>query len=229
MARTRTPQRLADIVSVATEVFIASGGIHRAQMHDVAKAAGIAKGTLYLYVESKEALFDLAVRHADGPQVPDQADLPIRTPAPGTTLAHLRERLRTKGHFERLEAVLEDGTTPSAQQLREVLEELYGVLEANRVAISLVNASARDAPELAEFWFDAARKNVHQRLARYIGQGIRSGVFTAQHDVDVAARLVLETTMWFAVQRHRDPRPDPQSEQAVRRTIIDNLLRALLA
>ena len=41
--------------------------------------------------------------------------------------------------------------------------------------------------------------------------------------------MVLETSMWFAVQRHRDPRPNLQSEQAVRQTIIDNLLRALLA
>jgi len=229
MARTRTPHRLADIVSVATEVFIASGGIHRAQMHDVAKAAGIAKGTLYLYVESKEALFDLAVRHADDPPIPDRTDLPIRTPPAGATLAHLSERLQTRGRFALLETVLEPPATPSAPQLREVLEEVYSVLEANRVAISLVNASARDAPELAEFWFDAARKTVHQRLASYIDLGIQSGVFTAQHDVHVAARMVLETSMWFAVQRHRDPRPDTQSEQAVRQTIIDNLLRALLA
>jgi len=229
MARTRTPHRLADIVSVATEVFITSGGIQRAQMRDIARTAGIAKGTLYLYVESKEALFDLAVRHADGPTITDRSDLPIPTPEAGTTLAHLRERLQTKGRLTLLDTVLEDAAAPSAQQLREVLEEVYGVLEDNRVAISLVNASARDAPQLAQFWFDTARKNVHERLATYIGRGIRAGVFAAQHDIDVAARMVLETSMWFAVQRHRDPRPDPQSEQAVRQTVIDNLVRALLA
>jgi len=229
MARTRTPHRLADIVSVATEVFISSGGIQRAQMHDVAHMAGIAKGTLYLYVESKEALFDLAVRHADGPAVADRSDLPISTPEPGSTLDHLRERLESKGRLTLLDAVLGDAAPPSAQQLREILDEVYGVLEDNRVAISLVNASARDAPQLAQFWFDTARKSVHERLATYIGRGIQAGVFAPQHDIDVAARMVLETSMWFAVQRHRDPRPDPQSEQAVRQTIIDNLLRALLA
>lgn len=229
MARTRTPHRLDDIVSVATEVFIASGGVQRAQMGDVAKMAGIAKGTLYLYVESKEALFDLAVRHADGPEVADRSDLPIPTPEAGTTLTHLRERLQTKGRLTLLDTVLEEEAATSAPQLREVLEEVYGVLEDNRVAICLVNASAREAPQLAQFWFDTARKNVHERLATYLERGIRAGTFAAQHDVEVAARMVLETSMWFAVQRHRDPRPDPQSEQAVRQTVLDNLVRALLA
>jgi AcrR family transcriptional regulator len=35
-------------------------------MADVAEALGVAKGTLYLCVESKEALFDAVLRYADG-------------------------------------------------------------------------------------------------------------------------------------------------------------------
>ena len=34
-------------------------------MADLAEALGVAKGTRYLYLKSNEALFDLAVRHAD--------------------------------------------------------------------------------------------------------------------------------------------------------------------
>ena len=65
MARSIPDDRLARLVECATQVFITQG-YRRTQMADVAKALGVAKGTLYLYVESKEALFDLVVRSADG-------------------------------------------------------------------------------------------------------------------------------------------------------------------
>jgi len=43
------------IRAAATELFI-KNGIHAASLNDIAKAAGLAKGTLYYYYPSKEAL-----------------------------------------------------------------------------------------------------------------------------------------------------------------------------
>src|SRR5918911_541542 len=63
MPRPRPPDRLEQLAESAVKVFTARG-YRRAQMADVAREMGVAPGTLYLYVESKEALFDLAVRHA---------------------------------------------------------------------------------------------------------------------------------------------------------------------
>jgi AcrR family transcriptional regulator len=51
-------------VKRATEVFI-ERGYKDTQMDDIAAALGVAKGTVYVYVESKEALFDLVARCAD--------------------------------------------------------------------------------------------------------------------------------------------------------------------
>src|ERR1043166_8080870 len=93
MARAIPDDRLARLVECATQVFIAQG-YRRTQMADVAKALGVAKGTLYLYVESKDALFDLVARCADDPQ-PFEAlpELSIRTPKPAATVKYIRERL----------------------------------------------------------------------------------------------------------------------------------------
>jgi AcrR family transcriptional regulator len=56
-------------------------------MADVAAAMGLAKGTLYPYVESKEALFDLVVRNADRDELPElPPKLPVPVPKPGATL-----------------------------------------------------------------------------------------------------------------------------------------------
>ncbi|MGH6913233.1 MAG: TetR/AcrR family transcriptional regulator [Geminicoccales bacterium] len=49
------PQRRRQILAAATRVF-AQGGLATARMEDVAAAAGISKGAIYLYFPSKEAL-----------------------------------------------------------------------------------------------------------------------------------------------------------------------------
>src|SRR5262245_38955545 len=114
-------------------------------MADVAAALGVAKGTLYLYVESKEALFDLAVRHADAsrPFAPCPA-LPIRTPPPGETLEYIRERLAQNQVPRALARALSTKRPTNARaELTAIVSELYDTLAANRRAISLLDRSAR--------------------------------------------------------------------------------------
>ena len=60
MARSIPADRLGRLIEVATETFVTEG-YRRAQMGNVAEALGVAKGTLYGYVESKAALFDEAM------------------------------------------------------------------------------------------------------------------------------------------------------------------------
>src|SRR5437773_2024759 len=63
MARTRPVTRIDELADTAARVFT-TRGYRRTQMADVARAVGLAPGTLYLYVASKEALFDLVVQRA---------------------------------------------------------------------------------------------------------------------------------------------------------------------
>src|SRR5262245_17938042 len=54
------------ILKAALKVF-AAHGFEAARLDDVAKRAGVAKGTLYLYFRAKEALFEALVRSAVTP------------------------------------------------------------------------------------------------------------------------------------------------------------------
>src|SRR6266571_2037530 len=54
-------QRAAHISSAALEAFV-ENGFAATRLEDVAQRAGVSKGTLYLYFESKQALFKAAVR-----------------------------------------------------------------------------------------------------------------------------------------------------------------------
>ena len=49
---------------------------------------GVALGTVYLHVESKEALFDLDVRQTSEESPPwlDALEVPVCTPPPGSTV-----------------------------------------------------------------------------------------------------------------------------------------------
>lgn len=62
MPEQREDGRRERILRAAIEVF-ASRGYHQALLDDVAKAAGVGKGTIYLYVPDKEGLLLEAIRH----------------------------------------------------------------------------------------------------------------------------------------------------------------------
>lgn len=215
------------LVATATRVFIQKGGFRRTQIGDVAKAMGVAKGTLYLYVESKEALFDLALRRADRPGQPDPA-LPVPTPAPGATLAYFAERLAAETEFSALSAAEAiDEPEDARAELDAILGELYEVFRTNGTAIKLIASSAHDLPDFAELWYQRARGATNARLAAYLERRATSGHLPAVPDALAAARLMTEVVTWFAVHRHWDPQPDALDDSVAEATVRSLLLRAL--
>src|SRR5689334_14491707 len=129
MSRRIPPDRFQQLVDRATQVFIERGYAHT-QMADVAEAMGVAKGTLYLYVESKEALFDLVLRSADqGHPLATPRKLPIPTPQPGETLQHVRNRVAGQSPLRALHAALgRKRVTDPREELTEIVREIYRTL-----------------------------------------------------------------------------------------------------
>lgn len=85
--RRRKDARPAEIVSAALEVF-AEKGFAAARLDDIAARAGVSKGALYLYFETKQELFEAVVRDAVLPnldaveQAAANLALPFRQLAP---------------------------------------------------------------------------------------------------------------------------------------------------
>jgi AcrR family transcriptional regulator len=228
MARRIPEDRFEQLLECATRVFIEQG-YRRTQMADVAEAMGVAKGTLYVYVESKEALFDLICRYADSPpQVAQRPPFPIRTPKPGATLRLVRDELERNRSVPALTAALARKKVMDAPaELRAIVGELYDQLARNRRRIKLIDTSARDYPELAALWFEGARGGVLDLLRRFLETRIARGALEPVPDVAAAARLVLETTVFWAVHRHFDSRPEKISDELARETVAHFVVRAL--
>ena len=107
MARTIPKDRFHDLLEAATAVFLEQG-YRRTQMADVAARMGVAKGTLYLYVESKDALFDAVLRHADSASPAElPSSLPVAAPPPDTTLEMVQKRVSESAVLPTLTAALE--------------------------------------------------------------------------------------------------------------------------
>jgi AcrR family transcriptional regulator len=224
----RSSNRLAEIIRAALAVFMEKG-YRRTQMADVAREMGVSPGTLYNYVEGKEALFHLLIDQAflDGP-IPAPPALSIRTPPPGATLERVRERLIAGAALPKLEAALSrQRVADSRGELEEIVRELYGVIERDRQAITLIERSALDLPELARLFYFEARRSVLSRLERYVEIRTRRGDLGRVPSPAAAARLILETAAWFAMHRHRDPDAIAIDDQAARETVVHFLVNAL--
>jgi len=196
-------------------------------MEDIAEALGVAKGTTYLYVESKEALFDLVSRFADQPFVAP-TDLPVKTPPAGSTIRYIIERL---GADQAISALADGRGRPRLspnEELAAIVGELYDKLHRNRVGIKLLDRSARDIPELGKVWFGGARGLLIDALADFLSRRIRSGKLRALSDTRLAARFVIETCAFWAVHRHWDAAREDVEEKGVRAAVVDLVTSALL-
>lgn len=228
MTRRRPPDRLDQLVECAVQVFT-ERGYRRTQMADVARALGVAPGTLYLYVESKEALFDLVVRRAFTPNPEPIENLPLPTPKPGTTLRHLRDRMLDETRLPTLRAALARSRVkdPNAE-LEAVVRELYTMIASQWRGVKLLDRSALDWPELAAIYFDEVRRPLIADLERYLRRCAKRGILRHIPDFEVAARVILESIAWFALHRYTDPSATAIKDEPAVTTIATILSHGLL-
>ena len=229
MARRIPENRFDELVRAATEVFIARG-YRLTQMSDIAEAVGVAKGTLYGYVESKEALLWVCLLGADqaGP-IPLPERLPIPTPPQGQMGLRVKDALNAEQAQPILSEALErDRAADPVEEMGKVFGELFDLVFANRHRIKLLDRCL-DHPELANLWQTHGREQPRRAIARYIEQRIAVGQIRPVPSIRLAARIVIETVATWAVHIHWDRAPEVFELQEMRTNAIDFLVRALRA
>ena len=225
MARNIPAERFAALIEAATRTFVARG-YRQTQMSDVADALGVAKGTLYRYVDSKEGLLDAAVRFADGHlALPAPTAFPLPTPAAGSTAGHVRDRLEEEvGTLELCAALARSAPEPA--EFERIVRDLFRRMSRNRRALKLVDRCAVDHPELAAVWFEEGRWGQVALLSRYLERGIAAGHLRAVPSIPLAARMVLETIALWAIHLPWDPSPRPYDDAEVEDAVVDLLVHA---
>ncbi|MES2571013.1 MAG: helix-turn-helix domain-containing protein [Verrucomicrobiota bacterium] len=223
-------KRLRELMEAAMGVFCQQG-FERSQVADVARAMGVAVGTVYLYVESKEALFDLVVRHAalDDPAWLDRLEIPVQTPPPGATVEFLREIF---GHPEwpLLEAALNTKRAGDIRaELEGIVKEQYQLMRRHRMGLLLLMRSALEFPGLAEVFIMGLRRKLLLHLERYIGTRVKSGQLRQPKHLAATAAVLTQTIAWANLQRPFDPGLTALDEESVEEATMEMLVNGLLA
>jgi len=169
--RRRKDARPEEIISAALEVF-ADRGFAATKLEDVARRAGVTKGTIYLYFENKEALFKALIRQTIVPVIAQGEELAKSFPGSAREL------------FERL-----------------VREYWRLVGETSLVGIpKLMMAEANNFPELARFYYEEVVTRGHRLMAGVLERGIKAGEFRPVN-VAVATKLAMAPVMHAVVAR----------------------------
>lgn len=223
------PDRIGSVVVAAARVFVRHG-YRRAQVQDVADELGVAKGTVYGYAESKEALFAAAIRYGDGLEpLPGVADMPLPTPPAGAVEVLVAERLGA----EVAQLAVVRATADATVSVGDVVLDLYARLARHRVAIKIVDRCAPELPDLGRVWFGDGRAAQVGVLDSYLTRLAGAGRLTLPGPAPLVARTIVESCALWAVHCHFDPgavlEGDPGAAGGTDDLIDDGSVAAMLA
>jgi AcrR family transcriptional regulator len=142
----RADERPREICAAALDVF-AEKGFAAAKLDEIARRAGVSKGTLYLYFKDKAELFRAVVRDAIAPNV------------------------------EAITSALESLDAPVADVVRMFLAgfaDREARLPVGAVA-KIVIGESRNFPELARVWHDEVASKAIAALAGFVERGQQRG------------------------------------------------------
>lgn len=224
-----TGKRLRELAEAGLTVFCRAG-YERCQMADVAKAMGVAVGTVYSYVESKEALFELVIRYSSEDQEGwlDALEIPVKTPPPGATIGFLREVFGAT-QWPALSAALDQAKAADPKaELEGVLREQYSLMRKHRRGLLLLMKSALEFPGMVEVFVLGLRARLLEGLSRYLHLRVKGGQFRQPDDVFATAAVITQTIAWSNLQRPLDPGLAMVSEEAAETAVVEMLAHGLL-
>lgn len=197
----RKAARPQELLEAALSQFVTKG-LAATRMDDVARLAGVSKGTLYLYYASKEELFKAVVRDALGLVIAEGSEIVDRW---------------------------EGSTADLLNQLAHTWWTRIGASKASGI-FKLVVAEVGNIPELAKFYVDEVIVPSHVLLGRAVQRGIDRKEFR-QMDVTAVVHALAATAQFLALYEHCvgncPDNPFPLEPETFMQTQIQLLLHGL--
>lgn len=168
----RKEARPGELLDAALDLFVEKG-FSAARVDEVAARAGVSKGTLFLYFQSKEDLFKAVVRE------------------------------NIVNHFPtwQEEFVVFQGS--SAEMLRYALLSWWERLGKTRASgiTKLVMSEAQNFPEIAQFYQEEVIKPGNAMIRRILERGVQSGEFR-QLDLEQAVHIIVAPMIFLMMWKH---------------------------
>jgi len=191
-------QRFRFILDAALDEFVEKG-FAAARLDAIAERAGVAKGTIYIYFDKKETLFEEAVRAVIGPMI---------------------------ARFESLAAAPQDGAEAI---LRQMLRTLYGEVIADPKKRSLLRLIISQGPrfqQLVRFYHDEVAARSMAALKRVLAHGVAQDEFARSPAID-HPQIIFGPALTAAIWTILFDKIDPLDMEAFCEAHIDFVLRGL--
>ncbi len=168
----RKEARPGELLDAALDLFVEKG-FSATRADEVAARAGVSKGTLFLYFQSKEDLFKAVVR----------------------------ENIANKFPTWQEEFVSFEGS--SADMLRYAMTSWWERIGKTRASgiTKLVMSEAQNFPEIAEFYQEEVIKPGNAMIRRILERGVQSGEFR-ELDLEQAVHIIVAPMIFLMMWKH---------------------------
>jgi AcrR family transcriptional regulator len=167
----RKDDRPGEIVAAAVRLFTARG-FAATRLEDVAAAAGVSKGTVYLYFAGKEQLFEAVIREAVAP------------------------------NLDRAEGLIRAARGPTPELLRGLIALLRPLLDTPLTGVvKIIIAESGNFPSLARLYADLIVRRGLGLVRSIIERGMARGEFRAV-DAQATAPLIMAPFVLLALWKH---------------------------
>jgi AcrR family transcriptional regulator len=168
----RKEARPGELLNAALDLFVEKG-FSATRVEEVAARAGVSKGTLFLYFQSKEDLFKAVVR----------------------------ENIANKFPTWQEEFITFEGS--SSDMLRYALVSWWGRIGNTRASgiTKLVMSEAQNFPEIAEFYQEEVIKPGNAMIRRILERGVQSGEFR-DIDLEQAVHIIVAPMIFLMMWKH---------------------------
>jgi AcrR family transcriptional regulator len=182
MSATPTPRkrrkeaRPSELTAAALSLFVEKG-FSATRLEDIASRAGVSKGTLYLYFNSKEALFKAVIQEGILPVVAEN------------------------------EVIAAQHTGNSFSLLEKLLDNWWGKIGQTSFAgiPKLMVAEARNFPEVAQYYYENIIRRGRALVGAALESGMAAGEFRrmdVETTIDVIIAPILMRLIWRFSMAH---------------------------
>jgi AcrR family transcriptional regulator len=196
----RKEARPGELLDAALDLFV-ERGFAGTRLEDVAKKAGVSKGTLYLYYSGKEELFKAVVRESLLPKL------------------------------DAAEDVLNNKLADSIELFRYVIYGWWEQIGNTRLSglSKLVLSESGNFPELAEFYHKEFIARGMSMIERLLGRGVARGEFR-QVNTHLITQVIMAPVMMLMMWKHSfgASKIDPISPESYLDSMVDLCLHGLI-
>jgi len=163
LKRERRPEeRPRELLDAALAVF-SQRGFRNTRLDDVAEAAGVTKGAIYHYFDTKEELLLNVIEHYQ-------------------SLA-----------FGRAEEVLANRSLSASGRIEQIIKKVFQPTEERKRQLLslLIRGIAHEVPRVHDRWLRDGPARLWALVGALVEEGKRSGEFRSDADSEIAARLLI--------------------------------------